>query len=352
MKSHDEMAAFARATLGFSPSREIEFIPLSGRGSERSYFRLKWAGGQSAVLMHYKPERTENSYFADIASFLHEIGIPVPAIIRQDAAKYLILMEDLGDTDLWSLRSDPWEIRRAHYRRTLAAAHRLHSFSIELFPSNRVKLMEPFGAALYQWERDYFMNNFVGRLCGIELEPKRRAMLEFELADLADRLQSNKQTLVHRDLQSQNVLIRGGDPFLIDFQGMRFGTPFYDLGSLLCDPYVSLSETERDELLFYYYGLSGVNPDWKDYRRVFWEASAQRLMQALGAYAFLGLSRGLKNYLVYVPAGLKNLGIAAENTGSLPRLRELCAQCEQAEFFICGAARKGRLHEMRPTEAL
>ena len=66
--------------------------------------------------------------------------------------------------------------------------------------------------------------------------------LETELSALGERLSGTGRCLVHRDLQSQNVMIRDGEPFLIDFQGMRFGSPFYDLGSLLCDPYVDFSD--------------------------------------------------------------------------------------------------------------
>jgi aminoglycoside/choline kinase family phosphotransferase len=330
MSSKEEMTAFARETLGLSPSAEGELVPLSGRGSDRSYFRFRRGRADSAILVQYRPERLENSRFAAIASFLREIKIPVPRVLRHDANKRLILMEDLGDTDLWRLRNEPWEIRRTLYRETLEIAQRLHSYPLQLFPSGRVKLMESFGPALYGWERDYFRDNFVGSLCGIVLETTPGKQLEEELAGLADRLASGKQSLVHRDLQSQNVMICRQEPYLIDFQGMRFGNPLYDVGSLLCDPYVSFSTAERRELLSYYYNLSKQDLDWEGFQNAFWEAAAQRLMQALGAYGFLGLIKGLTQYLLHVPAGLLNLRIAAENAASLPRLRALCARCEKA----------------------
>ena len=135
---------------------------------------------------------------------------------------------------------------------------------------------------------------------------------------------------MHRDLQSQNVMILGEEVYLIDFQGTRFGTLFYDLGSLLCDPYVDFSDAERNELLFYYYELSNHDLDWATFRNCFWEASAQRLMQALGAYGFLGLNRGLGVFLEHIPSGLRKLHEAATRVASLPRLRELCGLCEGA----------------------
>ena len=330
MKSQSELIAFARESLGIGPSAEVELLPLSGRGSDRTYFRFKWNRAQSAIVAHYNPGRTENTYFAEIALFLGEIGLPVPRILRHDATGCLLLMEDLGDVDLWTLRDEPWEMRSARYRKTLAVAHRLHTVPERLFPSNRVKLMESFGHALYRWERDYFRDNFVAGLCGIDLEPVFAKQLELELAALAESLCSGKRSLVHRDLQSQNVMIHLEEPFLIDFQGMRFGAPLYDIGSLLCDPYVSFSKAEREELLFYYYRLSRQDLDWKGFQNAFWEATAQRLMQALGAYGFLGLAKGLRQYLTHVPAGLRNLRIAAENAGSLPQLLALCALSEKA----------------------
>jgi hypothetical protein len=246
-------------------------------------------------------------------------------------------MEDLGDTDLWSLRKTSWETRRAFYQKTLTIVHRLHSFPEKDFPSGRVRLMKGFGHDLYRWERNYFRDHFVKDVCGIKLEPSFERELEEELSNLAEKLLKTKCCLMHRDLQSQNVMIRGGEPFLIDFQGMRFGSPFYDLGSLLCDPYVypepkaervNFSENDRDELLSFYYGLSKWDIDWATFQNTFWEASAQRLMQALGAYGFLGCKKGLKAFLKHIPAGLHNLLRAASHVAFLPRLKELSLSCQ------------------------
>jgi len=348
---YEEMIGFAREALRLSGSASVELFPLEGRGSDRNFFRLRWNRKDSAILVHYDPKRLENSYYAEIAGFLREIDVPVPRLIRHDPIGCLIVMEDLGDTDLWSLRKTPWETRRALYQMTLTIAHRLHSFPEKDFPSARVRLMEGFGPDLYRWERDYFRDHFVRDVCGIELEPAFERELEAEISSLAGRLSAGIRCLVHRDLQSQNVMIRDGKPFLIDFQGMRFGSPFYDLGSLLCDPYIDFSDSEQEELLSFYYGLgnrtrgilsngqrlkakgraegSRWDLDWATFRNTFWEASVQRLMQALGAYGFLGLKKGLKPYLEHTPAGLRNLHRAASRVASIPRLRELSVICQK-----------------------
>lgn len=329
MKSQEEMISFARRALGLSESVSIELSPLEGRGSDRTFYRLKWNRKDSVILIHYDPNRVENTLYADIAVFLRDIDVSVPRLIRHDTTRCLILMEDLGDTDLWSFRETPWEIRRTLYQKTLVIVHKLHSFPEKDFPSHHVKLMEGFGPDLYRWEQDYFKNYFVRDVCRIERQPSSEAGLETELFNLTKRLLGTMRSLIHRDLQSQNVMVCNGEPFLIDFQGMRFGGLFYDLGSLLCDPYVVFSDNERKELLSFYYGLGQWSLDGKVFENIFWEASAQRLMQALGAYGFLGHKKGLKAYLEHIPAGLHNLHLAASKVSSLPHLLELSSQCQR-----------------------
>lgn len=325
----EDIFHFVREALGLSASVSIDISPMEGRGSDRTFSRVRWTPLQSAILVCYSRERMENSFYADIALFLRGISIPVPRVIRHDPARSLILFEDFGDRHLWSFRKEPWDALRVLYRNTLAIAHRLHSFPEKDFPSARIRLMEEFGPDLYRWERDYFRDHFVRGVCGIVIEPSFEEKLESELSDLSARLLKAGRSLVHRDLQSQNVMIREGSPYLIDFQGMRFGTFFYDLGSLLCDPYVELNENQRTDLLHYYYTLSGRDLGWEDFQRLFWEASAQRLMQALGAYGFLGLKKGLKAFLGHIPAGIRNLRLAAAKAASLPRLLDLSTESEQ-----------------------
>jgi len=127
---------------------------------------------------------------------------------------------------------------------------------------------------------------------------------------------------VHRDFQSQNLIMRNGQAHLIDFQGMRPGLAEYDLASLLFDPYVTFSKAECEELLADYEEKrrAACHPVAADSREVFRLCGIQRLMQALGAYGFLGLVRGNKAFLEHIPAALDSLrGLVAE----IPELKRL-----------------------------
>jgi hypothetical protein len=126
------------------------------------------------------------------------------------------------------------------------------------------------------------------------------------LENIAERLAELPRVLVHRDFQSQNIITRSGHAHLIDFQGMRPGLAEYDLASLLFDPYVRFSADEREELYSYYMERRGLSstPQMRETLRL---CAMQRLMQALGAYGFLGLVKGSRHFLAHVPAALRSL---------------------------------------------
>jgi aminoglycoside/choline kinase family phosphotransferase len=117
-------------------------------------------------------------------------------------------------------------------------------------------------------------------------ELKGRTVLDNELHELAEKADAFPKTIVHRDFQSQNIMITDGDiPRLIDFQGARIGPPGYDVVSMLWDPYYRLNEDLKTLLT----------------------CRLQRHMQALGAYGFLSSVKGKKYFLKHIPEGLQLL---------------------------------------------
>jgi len=324
-----EPHSFVRETLGLAAGTRVEMVPVGKGGSDRTYFRVVAAGRAPAVLMHYGRMYEENDGYAAVAAFLLGIGVTVPAIWGHDPGRRLILMEDLGDTDLYALCDAPWPVRRGLYEKTLLLAAKLHGFPPDRLPAG-LSLMPGFDANLYRWERNYFREECVRNACRVDLAAAEEEALEEELSALAGRLIETSPALVHRDLQSQNVMIRDGEPILIDFQGMRPGSPFYDLASLLCDPYVAFPEGEREGLLRFYHAASGSLYSREAFRELFLLASVQRLMQALGAYGFLGLKRAKPHFLAHIPRALDNLVAVTAEAGSLTRLYALARRCRGA----------------------
>jgi aminoglycoside/choline kinase family phosphotransferase len=308
---------------------ETKLTPIKKGGSDRSFFRVCLPDETSFIFMHYGNEVEENAYWATINKFLTGLDICVPQIVAQDIKQHFILLTDLGDADLWSQRVLPWDKRRNYYFQALTQIRRLHAYPLASIPAD-LKLSESYGPRLYKWEQNYFLENLVREVCKLKIEPSLLKDLERELDALINYLQKIEPCLIHRDFQSQNIMIKNGKPVFIDFQGMRKGCFFYDLGSLICDPYVTFTAEERNELISFYYELMGPAYNRDVFVNNFWEASAQRLMQALGAYGFLGLKKNKPAFLKHIHNGLANLLIAVNSAPKLPRLKALAIQCQTA----------------------
>ena len=151
----------------------------------------------------------------------------------------------------------------------------------------------------------YFIERFVLGLKGVVTD--NPSALREEFHRLAVKVDSFSKTVIHRDFQSQNIMITDSTPRLIDYQGARQGPPAYDLASLLWDPYYRVEDAMRRRLLSYYTGEMKKRDhafDEEVFVMSLLPCRLQRHMQALGAYAFLSEVKGKKFFLKYIPSGL------------------------------------------------
>ena len=303
---------------------KVEITPIEKGGSDRRFYRVRSAPEQSLILVKYNLEREENRHYVNIAEFLSEHGVRAPKIYFHDPVEGLIWIEDLGETDLWSYRNETWLMRRDLYESALEQIAKLHSMPTNAADSIRSELPPEFDAPLYLWEQHYFFENCLGR--HFQMDPQQMHDLSRlpVLFEIAQRLASLPRVLVHRDFQSQNIIIRHGHAYLIDFQGMRPGLSKYDLASLLYDPYVELSDGERDELFESYRLMRQRNgcPLRVDDEEIFRLCAMQRLMQALGAYAYLGLVKENTAFLSHIPPALSSLRSIVAQIEGAEKLRE------------------------------
>ena len=293
-------------------------LPLAPRGSNRCFARLQ-SGSRRAMAIHYSLERPENAFFVPNARFLKNRAVPVPDVLLDRPEQCLTIVQDLGDRSLQEAAAgaSPETVERL-YRSVLDAVARIHANTSETLAQAGVQLGEPMSPGVLEWERGYFADNFVARYPGADASLVGLALQE--LVRVSRTLEQEPEVLIHRDLQSSNVLLTDEDTqiWLIDFQGMRLGPAAYDVASLLCDPYVSLGHELQMSLLRYYaeHAPSAVGP-------IFWTAAVQRLVQALGAFAKLGKTRDTARFGNHLVPGIRMLLRALDFVDNLSHLRGL-----------------------------
>ena len=94
---------------------------------------------------------------------------------------------------------------------------------------------------------------------------------------------------------------------------------------MVYDPYVLMENDHREALIDHYYNRQTYSPDAspEEFREVFDLCAVQRLMQALGAYGYLGLMRERAVFLGYIPTAISSLLLVLNRLPQLADLRGL-----------------------------
>jgi NDP-sugar pyrophosphorylase family protein len=296
------------------PADESGMRPAGEGGSGRKYFRMQQEG-KTFILMKCESADSEYDLHIGYSMFFRKNGVPVPELVEADRADGAALFEDAGDISLYSWLRCP---RSEHeiepvYRKVMEALVAIHSIST----SDAGTLFRTFDYDYFRWETSYFMERFIRGF--LEIGMRDDGAIEDEFHRLAEVASSFSRRIIHRDFQSQNVMILpGGEIRIIDFQGARLGPPAYDVTSILHDPYYRLDEGVKKRLLDCYVSTiveRGIEFDQDEFAQSLIPCRLQRHMQALGAYAFLSEVKGKKYFRKFMPEGLRLLKEDVEQAG-------------------------------------
>jgi NDP-sugar pyrophosphorylase family protein/aminoglycoside/choline kinase family phosphotransferase len=298
------------------PPGEISFILIGTGGSDRKYYRVR-DHEKTVVLLECR--RTDPDYQRQIiySRFFSKYSVPVPGLIAEEPAagnkgQVHALFEDLGDISLYSWARCKRGPKKTEdlYKKTLDILIRLHTEATDNARKCPAPNFRVFDYDHLRWETGYFVERFVLGIRGIV--PEEESLLDAEFDRLAKKVDSFPKSVVHRDFQSQNIMVTDGDtPRLIDYQGARIGPPAYDLVSLLWDPYLKLDGPMRERLIVYYIDKMklyyGDLFDEAAFSRSVLPCRLQRHMQALGAYGFLATEKEKQYFLRHVTQALSYL---------------------------------------------
>ena len=300
---------------------EADRILIGTGGSDRLYFRMQ-KESQNVIFMQCRDNDPDFERHIEYSRFFRKYSVPVPDLRETDPRSRTAVFEDLGDISLYSWLKCPREHEEIEtmYRKVLDILILIHAGATEHVAECPLLENRIFDYAYLRWETDYFTENFLQRACRIP--PETIAVLNNEFHRLATVVDSFRKTIIHRDFQSQNIMITGGHvPRVLDYQGARMAPPAYDVASMLWDPYSRLDDALRERLLEYYVRkMTSANPPQPpianrepegitedEFRESLLPCRLQRHMQALGAYGFLSGKRGKEYFLKHIPEGFRLL---------------------------------------------
>ena len=287
---------------------------IGADGSNRTYIRLLGPAGERAIGA-IGPDEEENRAFIAFTRAFRDAGFPVPELYAVDEGAGVWLEEDLGDVTLFDALEQardragggfPESILPA-YRKALGLLPRLQLEGGRIIDFDVAYPRAAFDEQSIRWDLNYFKYHFL-KLAHVEFSEQR---LENDFDALVGfLLEADGSHFLYRDFQSRNIMLREGEPWLIDYQGGRRGALHYDPASLLYDSKAAIPEPVRDRLLDHYLDAleAEIAVDRDGFRHRYRGYVVVRLLQAMGAYGYRGFHEGKPRFLQSVPHAARNLG--------------------------------------------
>ena len=285
------------------------FEELSAHGSDRFIARLKSDSGTCVGIVNSNLH--ENRAFLGFGQTFHENGMNVPRIysVAKDEGSYLL--EDLGDETLAQKVNSDWETGKAEkfalYEKGIAHLVRFQIEMRDKVDYNLCYQYSEFGEENIIFDINYFKERFLKQFYK---SPFDENQLDAELNFLKDKiLELPRDYFLYRDFQSRNIMLHNNDLYFIDFQSGRRGALLYDLAALLYNAKANIPQNIREQLLEHYIESASkkTNIDSGKYKSYFWYFALIRILQALGAYGFVGLVKNKPKFLESIPYALKNI---------------------------------------------
>lgn len=291
-----------------SPLQDLE--RLTGDASTRRYYRL-FTKDQSFVVCLDNPSEQEKNPFVSVQAFLNKHSIRVPKIYDMDLKKGYILEEDLGDvTLLQSLANlENKEHEYKIFENVIDSLLQMHRISDEDIKNSNIFNLK-FDLDKYLDEVSFSAGYFLNKFLNIEdTSIKNKVITQFK--PICERLANEKMILCHRDFHSRNIMVKGNENIIIDFQDARLGLAQYDLASMLDDCYYEVERCNKYKLIQHYYENLDVKihgqESFDQFMSLYNDMILQRVFKAIGSFSYIYETRKDVRYVKYIGFAMEKL---------------------------------------------
>lgn len=289
-------------------------VMVSGDASFRKFYRTN-----NGILMDAPPSTEKNKEFIELSNLYNHYNVHVPKVFNYDISNGFLLVEDLGNSTLASVRTDANQEKL--YMQCVDLLGDIAKISTSTLPiyDDKFILREN------QIGIDWFLKNKFGR----DLTEQELSIIDKANKILIENDLSQPQIAMHRDFHGRNIMyLDGVDKLaLVDFQDTVKGPMCYDLVSLLRDCYYEMPVELLEKLIYKSYvmysdiGLFSKNTiSIDEFTRMVDLTGLQRHFKCVGIFKRLALRDNKTKYLDDIPLVIKYI-------------KQVCAKYKELEEF-------------------
>ena len=285
-------------------------VAMTGSASNRKYYRL--SGEDGSCIGVVGTDVRENEAFLSIAGHFRTKGINVPEVYAVSEDRMAYIQEDLGDVVLFDMLTQARKTGEGMDRveallcKTMAMLPKIQFEGADGLDFSVCYPQPSFDRRMVMFDLNYFKYCFL-KPSGLEFD---EVALQDDFERFADDLLlEDTDTFLYRDFNARNIMVRGDEPYFVDFQGGRRGPIYYDVASFVWQARAKYTESSKQRMLDSY--LDALTAYRPVERSAFMERLDLfilfRLLQVLGAYGFRGLVEHKANFITSIPAAISSL---------------------------------------------
>lgn len=311
-----EAQAFFEKTTG---EKCLQFYALPQSGSSRMNFIAETPDRKRVVT--YNENLRENEAFFYFSEIFESLQLNTPHLDFIDHNRRLYIQEHLGDHTLSEIISNEGPSDRVNnlVKKSLEQLYALqhktlgkidYSQTFEYHEYDEMPIMHDL----------YYFKNFMADV--LELPYHKSSLLQ-EFKNIALHIENlGPKTLMIRDFQSRNILVKDEEVFFIDYQSAMQGPALYDVVSFLFQAKANFPEDFKKEMLSFYASFfpdreQQMLKDSLPYLKLV------RFLQVLGAYGFRGLIQKKSHFLESIDLGIQNVKTLLETEPEMKQYTEL-----------------------------
>ena len=276
--------------------------PMIGDAGGRVYYRLS-TDSKSFIIMDCPPEYARLQTFVQISEFLQKINLSAPQIFHQAFDKGFLILEDFGNISL-----------KQYISTNKKTSYETYCLIIDLLvylqDQENFLTLPRINNQILSNEVQLFIDWYIPYSYNRKLDTQESDTFINIWHDILSQQAPMPQVMVLRDYHLENIMHLNERQSLqklglLDFQDAIYGSPVYDLVSILEDARFDVDRTEALKLIDYFSQKSNFSREsvLLNYHIL----GAQRNLRILGIFARKLLKDKDGRYTHYIPRVLKYL---------------------------------------------
>lgn len=261
---------------------EGNFIPLKAHASTKKFYSGTFKG-TNCLLIVFELGKEEREHFCKLTNFLLSQGISVPKIIYSPDNEEPFLITEFVSGRLLSQK--PFD--EIIFEKVIEEAKKFSLAQIDSTNNIKISILD---RDRMKYELNFFVLHFCEGFSNETVDDETKRGLNI----LAEEVDSFPKSFCHRDYHSENIIVKKGNIFVLDYQDALIAPRTYDFASLYVDGYFDFPKRERESIKNYALSHFGASEE------EFLKTALQRLLKALGTFGFQIVHRKKAKYIASV----------------------------------------------------